>query len=263
MPASFSATDRGGPRAPAPQGPPGRFRLRLAGNAADLAAAQALRHLGFFGRPGRDGDAQDALCQHVLIEETGGAGRLVATFRYRVFAAGQGLEGSYSAGVYDLSALAGVAGAKAELGRFCLHPECHDPDLLRLAWAALARVVDGAGVTVLFGCASFAGTDPWVHRETLARLGRAHLGPAGLRPGRRATETRALPAGAPGDPRAGLRGMPPLLRTYLQMGGWTGDHLVIDREMGTLHVFCAVEVAAIPPARARQLRALAAQLVQP
>ena len=53
-----------------------------------------------------------------------------------------------------------------------------------------------------------------------------------------------------------LGGLPPLLRTYLAMGGWVSDHAVIDRDLDTLHVFTAVEVARIPPARARALRAL-------
>ena len=54
-----------------------------------------------------------------------------------------------------------------------------------------------------------------------------------------------------------MRHMPPLLRTYLMMGGWVSDHAVIDRQMGTLHVFTGVEIRAIPAARQRLLRALA------
>ena len=50
---------------------------------------------------------------------------------------------------------------------------------------------------------------------------------------------------------------PPLLRSYLAMGGWVSDHAVIDRQMGTLHVFTGLEIAGIPPNRARLLRALA------
>jgi L-ornithine Nalpha-acyltransferase len=51
--------------------------------------------------------------------------------------------------------------------------------------------------------------------------------------------------------------VPPLLRTYLLMGGWVSDHAVYDRQMRTMHVFTAVEIAAIPPARVRLLRAVA------
>jgi hypothetical protein len=46
------------------------------------------------------------------------------------------------------------------------------------------------------------------------------------------------------------------LRSYLGLGGWVGDHAVIDRDLDTLHVFTCVEVDRIPPARAASLRAL-------
>jgi hypothetical protein len=49
--------------------------------------------------------------------------------------------------------------------------------------------------------------------------------------------------------------MPPLLRTYLMMGGWVSDHAVVDDHMNTLHVFTGVEIGAIPPVRKRLLRA--------
>ena len=50
--------------------------------------------------------------------------------------------------------------------------------------------------------------------------------------------------------------MPPLLRTYLLMGGWASDHAVVDRQLNTMHVFKGVEVGAISAARKRLLRAL-------
>ena len=57
--------------------------------------------------------------------------------------------------------------------------------------------------------------------------------------------------------------IPPLLRSYLTLGGWVSDHAVIDRDLDTLHVFTALEIAAIPPARARLLRALATDQGRP
>ena len=53
-----------------------------------------------------------------------------------------------------------------------------------------------------------------------------------------------------------LSRMPPLLRTYLSMGGWVSDHAVVDPEMNTLHVFTGVEISSVPKARARLLRAI-------
>ncbi len=51
--------------------------------------------------------------------------------------------------------------------------------------------------------------------------------------------------------------MPPLLRSYLAMGGRVSDHAVIDAQMNTLHVFTGLEIAVIPPRRKRLLRAIA------
>ena len=65
---------------------------------------------------------------------------------------------------------------------------------------------------------------------------------------------------APSDPMAALRAMPPLLRSYLGIGGWVSDHVVQDFELGTIHVFTGVEVSRIPPQRAQALRALAGQI---
>ena len=58
------------------------------------------------------------------------------------------------------------------------------------------------------------------------------------------------------DTKQALARMPPLLRTYLLMGGWVSDHAVFDRKRETMHVFTAVDINAIPKARKRLLRAL-------
>jgi putative hemolysin len=49
--------------------------------------------------------------------------------------------------------------------------------------------------------------------------------------------------------------MPPLLRSYLAMGGWVSDHAVVDTDLGTLHVFTGLEIRRVPQARALTLRA--------
>ena len=50
--------------------------------------------------------------------------------------------------------------------------------------------------------------------------------------------------------------MPPLLRSYLLMGGRVSDHAVVDHAMNTLHVFTGLEISAIPESRKKLLRAL-------
>ncbi len=240
----------------------GRYVARLARSADDLEAAQRLRHLAFHaarGRAvadGRDSDNFDEQARHMLILDPAGRGP-VACYRLQCFR-GAGVADSYSAQFYDLSRLSVFPGPMMELGRFCLHPEVHDPDVLRLAWAAMTRLVDAEGIALLFGCSSFAGADPAVHAVALSSLG-TRAAPDQWRPGARASDRVSL-GQQPMSPIA-LAGVPPLLRTYLSMGGWVSDHAVIDRAMDTLHVFTGVEIAAIPAARAQALRLIAGQSV--
>lgn len=230
----------------------GRYRVRHARFGADVAAAQALRGRAF-GRGGADVDPMDPQCRHVLVEPVAG-GPPLACFRYLWLDSGAQINTCYSAQYYDLSRLAGFAQPMLELGRFCIRPGETDPDILRLSWAAITGLVDRGGAGMLFGCASFRGIDPVPFAPAFAHLAR-RIAPDQWQIGRKAPETVALAPG--GDARDGLKLIPPLLRTYLSMGGWVSDHAVIDRAMGTVHVFTGVEVAAIPPARARALRALA------
>lgn len=243
---------------------PGRYIVRFAASADDLAAALALRWCAFHdargraSRAGGDADTHDAACRHVLIEDHR-TGTLVACFRLSVLKNGVEIGQTYSAQFYDLSALADYRQPMAELSRFCLRPDCHDPDVLRTAWGALARFVDDQGIAMLFGCASFAGTDSVPYEAALAALAQKHLGPRHWQPRVKSKQVlrfaRDLSGRAP-DPVAATRTMPPLLRSYLALGGWVSDHAVIDHDLDTLHVFTGMEICAIPPGRARVLRAI-------
>jgi putative hemolysin len=235
----------------------GRYRTRFAQGAEDLRRAQALRFRCFRGGEGLDADAFDARAAHVLVEEAAG-GRLACCFRLLRVKDGSRVGASYSAQFYGLDGLARHAGPMLELGRFCVAPEARDPAVLRLAWRALAAEVAAEGVALLFGCSSFPGLEPERHAEAFALLRERHLGPRRWRPEVKAPVVhrfaRRLRPRTP-DPKAATRAMPPLLRSYLAMGGWVSDHAVVDRDLGRLHVFTALETRAVPPARVRALRA--------
>lgn len=238
----------------------GCYVARLARGPGDVARAQALRAEAFLGNAGGcDADAHDAACLHLLVEEARG-GRLVCCFRVLLLEDGAGIARSYSAQFYELSALGAFEGRMAEMGRFCIRPGLTDPDILRVAWAAMTRLVDEHGVAMLFGCSSFKGVETAPYLDSFAVLGARHLAPRRWWPRVKAPAVfrfaERLKRHKP-DPRQAMRHMPPLLRTYLMMGGWVSDHAVIDRQMDTLHVFTGVEIGAIPAARARLLRALA------
>lgn len=235
----------------------GRYRARLAKTPADLAEAFALRTRAF-QTVQEDGDAFDSTCAHVLVEDIPTA-KIICCFRMLMLEGGRELSRSYSAQFYDLQALNDFPDRMVEMGRFCIEPGYQDPDVLRIAWGAMTAFVDENKVEMLFGCSSFAGTETSEYLDAFAMLKERHLAPKRWLPRVKAPDVFRYAARLrrkPDAKKAMLR-MPPLLKTYLMMGGWVSDHAVVDRQMNTLHVFTGVEIGAIPAARKRLLRAVA------
>ncbi|WP_170759539.1 GNAT family N-acetyltransferase [Ruegeria lacuscaerulensis] len=233
----------------------GRYRARLAQTPQDVTAAQRLRTLAFDTNL-TDRDDFDPVCAHILVEDMREGRQLVCCFRMLTMECGAEIGDSYSAQFYDLSALEGFDGRMVEMGRFCIHPDWTDPDILRVAWGAMTAYVDQNNVEMLFGCSSFAGTETSEYLDAFAMLKHRHLAPKRWLPRVKAPDVFRFAARLrrrPDSKKAMLR-MPPLLRTYLTMGGWVSDHAVVDRHMNTLHVFTGLEIGAIPPARKRLLR---------
>jgi len=253
------------------------YSVGYARNRRDLAAIQELRARCF--RPYqkgrfRDRDPHDDRCRHVMIR-TRSDSRLVGCFRIMLFADGSELERSYSSGFYELSPLSGYRAPMAEIGRFCIDSAAgvtdkdkrqhgwspDNAEILRAAWAWLTRLVEERRLEMLFGCSSFRGTVATDYTDAFALLKERHLGPRALLPGVKADHSfpyaSMLRRHRP-DMRRALKFMPPLLRAYLTMGGWVSDHAVVDADLGTIHVFTALEIKAIPPARAQRLRAISA-----
>jgi putative hemolysin len=245
----------------------GRYAVRLAESEDDVRAAQRLRYLSFIeGRgaavegaraEGLDADDLDGACRHMLVEDRRD-GALVCCFRMLPLTDGSQIARSYSARYYDLSALADYDKPMVEMGRFCIHPDHRaDPDVLRAAWGAMTRYVDDNDVGMLFGCSSFEGVEADAYMDAFAILKQNHIAPSRWLPRVKAPRVfdfaRSIKLRAP-DIKAGMRRMPPLLRTYLAMGGWVSDHAVIDNDLNTLHVFTGVEISRVPAARARLLR---------
>lgn len=246
----------------------GGLTARLAGP-KDMPALGRLRARAFRGDDRADDlDDQDSRAWHLWLglgtqaDCLGAAAEPLATARLRLHMTPASLRDGYCARSYDLCALSALSGPVLEVGRLCLEPNAaadtaQRADLFRLMWAGIARLVLRHQVQRLIGCASFATTDPRSCLPALQVLAARHIGPARLRPAKRAAETFDLPAPGADITMEGLQALPPLLRAYLAWGGWVSDHLVIDRDLATAHVFTCVEVATMPDARKRVLARLA------
>lgn len=225
----------------------------MADTASDIAACQTLRHACFIGGAGLDADRFDALSEHVMIEQ---GGVLVCTLRMRVLPEGADLADTYTGSFYRFGPM---TGATLEVGRFCVAENAFSTDVLRLAWVAITAWVDAHDIQHLFGCASFTGTDPAPYADAFGLLQSAHVADMSIAP--QSIDIKLLNdvGDANFDRRRAMDQLPPLLRSYLGMCGYVSDHLIIDRTLGTQHVFTGLRIADIPVARARSLRRLAQQ----
>lgn len=241
----------------------GRYNARRAETQDDVLACQQLRYLTFIQTRGLEGapealdtDEFDSTCEHMMVEDQK-SGQLVCCFRMLPLTDGSEIGRSYSAKYYDLQQLREFPGKLVEMGRFCIHPAWKDPAILRVAWSAMTRFVDDEGIELLFGCSSFEGVDAENYADAFTLLKEKHIAPTRWMPRIKAPNvfrfTRAFRLRRP-NMKLALRRMPPLLRTYLVMGGWVSDHAVIDNDLKTLHVFTGVEISRVPMTRARMLR---------
>ena len=112
---------------------------------------------------------------------------------------------------------------------------------MHLLWNGLAAYVLERDIELLFGVASFHGTDPTPLAEALSYLHYEHLAPPDLRV--RAHPERYLEmnlmARADIDPIRALRAIPPLIKAYLRLGGFVGEGAYVDEDFNTIDV-CVV-----------------------
>jgi len=237
-------------------GPPlvrGVWQVRLA-NKADRADILRLRVSAFRRDPAAiDTDRFDAQCLHLWVGKAGQGPS--ATARLMVHKTPEDVLGGYAAQFYDLTRLASSGTPVLELGRLCTARGETDGDALRLLWAGVARIVLKSGAKRLIGSTSFPTTDPDRIAPALSVLAARHLGPKDLMPDVQAETAHHFEGSTP-DP-AGTAMLPPLLRSYLMLGGWVSDHIVIDKDLGTSHIFTCVDVEAMPAGRKRILGKMA------
>ena len=105
-------------------------------------------------------------------------------------------------------------------------------------WQALQRYVAEHNVEVLFGVASFHGTDPQKLAEPLSWLHARHLAPEALRVAARpeAFQAMDLIPSARIDRRAAMLAMPALIKAYLRLGGYIGEGAFVDFAFKTVDV---------------------------
>src|SRR3546814_14360070 len=57
-----------------------------------------------------------------------------------------------------------------ELGRSCVHRDYRTNATIQLLWRGISTYISDHGISFMFGCASFPGTDPQQHALALSYL---------------------------------------------------------------------------------------------
>ena len=239
-----------------------RFELRLARDADDLRAAQRLRYRVFVEELGGDGpmvdhaarlerDALDADFDHLLLidasRDAAALDHVVGVYRLLPGDRAARIGRFYCDDEYELGALRASGRRLLELGRSCVHRDHRGGAAMFLLWNALADYVLERRIEVLFGVASFHGTDPQALAMPLAWLHHHHLAPPCMRVRARPQHFQPMDLLPPDalDRRTALAQIPPLIRAYLRLGGVVGEGAFIDRAFNTTDVCLLVDTAAM------------------
>jgi len=238
------------------------FDVRLAKTQADLLGAQRLRYRVFVEELGGDGvmvdhqarlerDEFDAIVDHlVLIDRRRDEATLDHVVGvYRLLPGDRAVEFGrfYCDSEYDLTRLKATGRSLLELGRSCVLPDYRGGAGVFVMWNALSEYVLSRGVEILFGVASFHGTDPAPLAQPLSWLHHHHLAPPELRP-------LALEAGYQRmdllppqdlDRRAAMLAMPAIIKAYLRLGGQVGEGAFLDRPFNTTDVLMLMDTVAM------------------
>jgi L-ornithine Nalpha-acyltransferase len=240
--------------------PDGALVLRMAQSAADLRAAQHLRYLVFVQELGAHGpmidhDAQleidhfDDMFDHMLLidpsRSQNGRDFVVGVYRLLRGAALAKDARFYSEDEFDLAPLRRTGRALLELGRSCVHPDYRGGPAMLQLWNGLADYVQTHGIELMFGPASFHGTDLAALAQPLSYLHHHHLAPppyrVQARPPHGVDMARVPPAAL--NTAAALAGIPSLIKAYLRLGGYVGQGAWVDHAFNTTDVCLVMDTA--------------------
>jgi len=193
----------------------------------------------------RDFDSFDPYCDHLIIidhDKGEGADGIVATYRLMRREQQRRRGQYYSIDEYDITPLVNYPGEILELGRSCVDPAYRTKAAMGLLWKGIADYILHYNIGVLFGCASFPGTDPDAHKVALSYLYHRHLAPPEYRA--RALPERYVPMDIVPldqiDEKRAFLSLPPLIKGYLRLGGFVGDGAVVDPQFGTVDISVVV-----------------------
>ena len=242
----------------------GNLETRLARNATEIDAAQAVRYKVFVeemkaqipqdaDRRKRDADAWDLVCDHLLVLDTSIEGdpeeQIVGTYRLLRQDVAARTGGFYSASEFSVGSLLDRHPDKKfmELGRSCVLPEYRTKRTVELLWQGNWAYALKYGVDAMFGCGSFPGVIPEEHALALSFLHHNMVVRGEWEVSARPELFRTMdlmPVEAI-NMRKALAALPPLIKGYMRLGAMVGNGAVVDHAFRTTDVLIVLPITNI------------------
>lgn len=234
------------------------IHVRLAETPEEVESAQRLRYKVFYEEWGakptpamiaekREIEPFDSVMDHLIVVDPArgkGHDAIVGTYRLLRDEVAKKHGKFYTSQEFNIQPFIDSGATLLELGRSCVLPEYRTMPVLQLLWQGIAKYLADHKIEMMFGCASFRGTDVESVSEALSYLHHFHLAPENLR-------SRALDHVYVNmdrmprdqiDPRRALLQMEPLIKGYLRVGAMIGDGAYVDEQFNSIDVCIVMPV---------------------
>ncbi len=232
------------------------FEVRLTRTKEERRQVRALRYRVFVEEEGASAteeqknlreeyDSYDRFAEYLGVFHEG---RVVGTYRIINRDAAEKMGGFYTETEFDISKIKKSGANIVEMSRACVAPEYRENALvMRLLWAGLGEYIMRHKIGIVFGVASWTGTNPAESAQAISYLYYNHLSPLRLRA--TVESTKLAPGVNPKltrmnilpevfvDANIARRQMTPLVKGYLRINATFGRGVFIDKPFNSYDVF--------------------------
>ena len=236
-----------------------KFRTKIATSKAEFTSAQELRYRIFVQELGGGGDMVDhdlglerdrfdPYFDHILLfDDAREKNPMIGVYRVMTCEKAYELGEFYCDQEYDLAVLRRSGKKLLELGRSCLEHDYRGSAALAYLWQAVANYALERKIEILFGVASFHGTNISELAEPLSFLHHQYLADKNLRPVAKKPFNQKMNILEPEklNRKSAVLKMPALIKSYIKLGGKVGLDAYIDYKFNTTDVCLIMETSSI------------------
>ncbi len=236
------------------------FEVRLTRNKEERKQVRQLRYRVFVEEEGASAteeqknlheeyDSYDRFAEYMAVFHND---KVVGTYRIIDRDAAEKMDGFYTETEFDLKKIKKVRGNIAEMSRACVEESYRDGGLvMRMLWMGMTDYILKRKIVLMFGVASWVGTQPAKFAQAISYLYYNHLAPLSLRAvvemdklaegvNPKLTRMNILPKDFVDETTAKTQ-MTPLIKGYLRLGAQFGKGVFIDKPFNTFDVFVILQ----------------------